>query len=54
MWAIAPSPPRNALTCVTADRLGQATGLTRTMRNFGVGVGLAVLGTALSRQTTEG
>ncbi len=41
----------DALNRVAADRLGQATGINQTMRNFGASVGLAVLGTVLILQT---
>mgnify|MGYP001411265351 FL=1 len=41
----------DALNRVAADRLGQATGINQTMRNFGASVGLAILGTVLILQT---
>jgi EmrB/QacA subfamily drug resistance transporter len=37
----------DALNRVSADRYGEATGITQTVRNFGSSVGMAVLGTIL-------
>ncbi len=37
----------DALNRVPADRYGEATGITQTVRNFGSSVGMAVLGTIL-------
>jgi EmrB/QacA subfamily drug resistance transporter len=40
----------DALNRVPADRYGEATGITQTVRNFGSSVGMAVLGTILILQ----
>jgi EmrB/QacA subfamily drug resistance transporter len=37
----------DALNRVSADRYGEATGITQTVRNFGSSIGMAVLGTIL-------
>jgi EmrB/QacA subfamily drug resistance transporter len=37
----------DALNRVSADRYGEATGITQTVRNFGSSLGMAVLGTVL-------
>jgi len=40
----------DALNRVSADRYGEATGITQTVRNFGSSIGMAVLGTILILQ----
>lgn len=40
----------DAVNRVSADRYGEATGITQTVRNFGASIGLAILGTILIMQ----
>ena len=43
----------DALNRVPADRYGEATGITQTVRNFGSSIGLAVLGSVLISQNSS-